>query len=199
MSFPSPEVEELRLKTRLEGAIKHAADINERALEVYAEVAKEKTHYFEKIALGSGATIALLVSFVGSHASRLQPAWLLRSALIVLVLAMVATMYRNLRYPYYLTAAYSNQNYVALRAREQCRLDLLLKFPDQHLKHGKPVDVQETKEEFGKADRGFEEEIAKFQKQETSVFKQVGSVEGIALFLVVVGMALLIALAWINF
>lgn len=50
MSFPSPEVEELRLKTRLEGAIKHAADINERALEVYAEVAKEKTHYFEKIA-----------------------------------------------------------------------------------------------------------------------------------------------------
>lgn len=71
MSFPSPEVEELRLKTRLEGAIKHAADINERALEVYAEVAKEKTHYFEKIALGSGATIALLVSFVGSHMPQL--------------------------------------------------------------------------------------------------------------------------------
>lgn len=112
---------------------------------------------------------------------------------------MVAAMYRNLRYPYYLTAAYSKQNYIALRAREQCRLDLLVTFPGQSLKSGKPIDVQETKEEFGKADRGFEEEIAKFKKQETSVFNLVGWVERIALFLVVVGMALLIALAWINF
>jgi len=108
-------------------------------------------------------------------------------------------MYRNLKYPYYLTAAYTKQNLIAIRAKEQCRLDLLVKFPDQSLKRGKPIDVQETNEEFGKVDKGFEDEIAKFQQQETSVFNLLGWVERVALGLVVIGMGLLIALAWRNF
>jgi hypothetical protein len=177
MSLPSPEIEELCLTSRLDTATKHATDMGERAVQVSVDISKEKTQYFEKIALASAGTIALVVSFVGSHAGRLQPPWLLRSALIVLVLAMITAMYRNLKYPYYLMACYSKQNYSAMRHREQCRLELLLKFPDQSLKHGKPIDVQETKEQFGKVDKGFEDEIAKFQEQETSVFNLLGWIE----------------------
>jgi hypothetical protein len=70
--------------------------MGERAVQVSVDISKEKTQYFEKIALASAGTIALVVSFVGSHAGRLQPPWLLRSALIVLVLAMITAMYRNL-------------------------------------------------------------------------------------------------------
>jgi hypothetical protein len=156
-------------KKHLEGswaaATKHANDMNQRAVEVYAEIAKEKTQYFEKIALGSAGTIALVVSFVGTHAGRLQPPWLLRSALITLVLAMIAAMYRNLKYPYYLTASYSKQNYIAMRDRERCRLEYLVKVQPPSLPDGKAIDVEKAREEFGKVDEEFDEDIVKFQRQ----------------------------------
>jgi hypothetical protein len=197
MTVP-PQIEE-NLETRLKSAIKHANDMNQRGVDVYAEIAKEKTQYFEKIALASAGTIALVVSFVGSHAGRLQPPCLLRSALIMLVLAMVIAMYRNWRYPYYLTACYSKQNYIAMRHREQCRLDLLVTVPALSMQDGKPIDIEKARDEFGKVDKEFEGEIAKFQKQETSVFNLVRQVERVALTLIVTGMVLLIALAWRNF
>jgi hypothetical protein len=63
----------------------------------------------------------------------------------------------------------------------------------------KPIDVEKAKEEFGKVDKEFENEIAEFQKEGTSVFNCVKRVERAALALIVTGMVLLIALAWKNF
>jgi len=198
MSIPL-EIEEQRLKARLDSASKHATDTNRRAVEVRAEIAKEKTQYFEKIALASAGTIALVVSFVGLHVGKLSPPWLLRSALIALVLAMIAAMYRNWKYPCYLMACYSKQEFIAMRDREQCRLDLLVTVPALSMRDGKPIDVEKARVDFGKTDKEFEGEIAKFQKQETSVFNLVRRVERVALTLVVTGMALLVAVAWKTF
>ena len=86
-----------RLKKLLESAYTNATDVGNQAAQAHADIAKEKTQYFEKIALGSGATIAAVVSFVGVHAGRLKPPFLLRSALVTLVAAMVSSMYRNWR------------------------------------------------------------------------------------------------------
>jgi hypothetical protein len=198
MTVP-PQIAEKNLETRWDRAIKYAQDMNQRLVDVLTEVAKEKTQYFEKIALASGGTIALVVSFVGSHAGRLQPVWLLRSALVVLVLAMIAAMYRNWKYPYYLTASYSKQHYIALRDQEKCRLDYLEAIRPNVIQEGGPIDINKTRAEFSKADKVFETKIAELEKEEKSVFNLVGWVERAALFLVVTGMGMLIALAWRNF
>jgi len=199
MSLP-PEVEEQRLKARWDNATANAAAVNLRASEVYAEVAKEKTQYFEKIALASAGTIALVVSFVGSHAGKLQPSWLLRSALIVLVFAMIAAMFRNWIYPYYLMGSYAKQEVIATRHQEQCRLDMLVGVSNAlSLSDGKPIDIEKARVDFGEMDKSFEGKITELQKQEDSALKKVKFIEPVVLALVVIGMALLIALAWKNF
>lgn len=198
MTVPT-DIAQKNLETKWDTAIKHAHDMNQRAVDVFTDVAKEKTQYFEKIALASGGTIALVVSFVGSHAGRLQPVWLLRSALVVLVRAMIAAMYRNWKYPFYLTAAYSKNHYIAIRDEEKCRLDYLEAVRPNVIQEGGPIDITKTRADFSKADKVFEAKIAELEKEETSVFRLVGWVERAALFLVVTGMALLIALAWRNF
>jgi hypothetical protein len=121
-----PVQQEQRLQARVERAAKYASDMNQRSVQVNVDIGKEKTQYFEKLALASGGTIALLVSFVGAHSGRLQPAWLLRSALVMLVLAMIAAMYRNWKYPFYVPAIYARQEFAAMRKREQCRLDYVV-------------------------------------------------------------------------
>jgi len=61
--------------------------------------AKERTQFFEKLAIGAGATIAALVSFLGANNKRvLHPEWILRCALVALVVAMFGAMLRNYIY-----------------------------------------------------------------------------------------------------
>ena len=67
------QMEQKRLMALSESAAQHAAEANQRAVQVSVDIGKEKTQYFEKIALACAGTIALVVSFVGSHAGRLQP------------------------------------------------------------------------------------------------------------------------------
>jgi hypothetical protein len=61
--------------------------------------AKERTQFFEKLAIGSGATIAALVSFLGANDKRvLHPHWILSCALVALVVAIFTAMFRNYMY-----------------------------------------------------------------------------------------------------
>jgi len=192
-------LEQERLKTRLESAAKHATDMNLRAVQVSIEIGKEKTQYFEKLALAAGGTIALVVSFVGAHSGRLQPTWLLRSALITLVLAMIAAVYRNWKFPFYMLAVHSRQQYVAQLERERCRRDYIVAFPAVAMESGKMIDAQAYLKDFAEDERTLNNNISDTGKQETSAFKIVKIVDGVALFLMVTGMALLIALARKNF
>jgi hypothetical protein len=65
------------------------------------ETSTESTQFFEKLAIGSGATIAALVSFFGAQHATLHPHWILRIALASLAVVLGAALYRNFRYPYY--------------------------------------------------------------------------------------------------
>jgi hypothetical protein len=177
MSQPPHSIEQQRLVSRLESAGRHATDMNQRCVQISAEIAKEKTQYFEKIALAAGGTIALVVSFVGSHVGRLQPSWLLRSALIVLVLAMIAAMCRNWKYPFYLMAVYARQDYGAKRERERCRRDYIVAFPAVAMEDGKLIDVKGFLKGFAEDDEFLSGEIGKFQRQERSAFAIVKHVE----------------------
>jgi hypothetical protein len=196
--LPDP-IEQKRLSSLFESAVKRAQNANERAVQVSVDIGKEKTQYFEKIALACAGTIALVVSFVGSHAGRLQPARLLRGALVTLLLGMIAAMYRNWKFPFYVLAHARRNDETAKRDKERCRRDYIVAVPSLALEDGKPIDVEEFVRQFDEDEKVREERIKKCQTQEDSAFNIVKHVEHAALALTVVGMILLIALAWKNF
>jgi len=193
------EIEQRRLETLWRSASKHARNMNQLSVQISRDIAKEKTQYFEKIALASGATIALVVSFVGAHVGRLRPPWLLRSALVVLVLAMITAMYRNWKYPFYLIAAQVHQDLTAQQDRERCKRDYIQSFPAIAIEDGLPINVPEFLTEFAKSDDALSKKIVGVQKQERSAFGIVKIVERITLLLMLFAMSMLIALAWVNF
>lgn len=93
--------EAARLKHLADAASKQREKAAERFNQIQYEVATESTQFFEKLTIGSGATIAALVSFLGAQHATIRPHWILRTALILLATAVVAGLYRTFRYPYY--------------------------------------------------------------------------------------------------
>ena len=75
------------LLTLWEDAAKFARERNTSVVQASLDAAKEKMLFFEKITLGSGAIVTAVVSFVGSQKQHLEPAWLLRSTLVIWALA----------------------------------------------------------------------------------------------------------------
>ena len=203
MDDPNPilaQIEQKALLTQLESAREHARNMNQRAVQVSMDIGKEKTQYFEKLSLAAGGTIALVVSFVGSHAGRLQPPWLLRSALVALVLAMFSGMYRNWKFPFYLLATAAREDTLAKQNRDKCGHDYCVRFPSAGIDSGgKPLDLEKYQRDFDADTKIYEGLLAKCKKQEDSAFKAVMVVEYATLFLLATGMGLLVALAWKNF
>jgi len=190
--------EKERLTAQLQSASERAANLNRQAVQASVDVGKEKTQFFEKVALGCGGTIALTVSFVGAHSGRLQPPWLLRAALVALVGAMISAMYRNWKFHFYVLGAWMRQDLAAKQERERCRRDLIVNFPMLSAEDGKPIRVQEWLAEFAKDDETCTARIAECTKQETSAFKYTRVSEYLTLGLAVCGMLLLTAIAWFD-
>jgi len=187
------------LPPHLEQNAKFANEANQRDVDNSQEVAKEKTQYLEKIALAAGGTLAIVVSFVGAHAGRLQPPWLLRTALVTLVLTLIVAMARNFRYHYYLMGLYGRKSAEASLDRERARRDYLVVVPSINPDTLTPNDPQAIREQFAEEEGTLNKKIAEFKKQEESAFRQTRRLEGAAVLLIVAAMGMLIALAWINF
>lgn len=191
--------EEKRLEILYQNARGKRASIDEQLSKSSLDINKERIQYFEKIALGCGATIALVGSFVGSRAGKLEPAWLLRSALLVLALAMVSAMYRNWRYPYYVLAAIYKQLDKAMLEEAECHRNLNVSTNALSLKTGQPIDIQEAERNFQRAKSALTAKINEFETQERRVSREIKFIEPLALILTTTGLTLLIALAWLNF
>jgi hypothetical protein len=196
-TMPDPRTEYLR--ACYERDKKFASEANLRAVQISNDIGKEKTQYFEKIALAAGGTIALVVSFVGAHAGRLRPPWLLRSALVTLVLTMIGAMWRNWKFPFYQIANYGRQYVAAQLERERSKRDLVVSVPSINPDTGQPNDVQAIHAQFAVDEKTLNSKIAECQRQEDSAFRQTKWLEYAALTLIVVSMGMLIALAWLNF
>lgn len=199
MNLP-PEVEQQRLDSVLKSALEHARRMNQNCVQASVDIAKERTQYFEKVALAGAGAIALLVSFVGSHAGKLQPPWLLRSSLVALFLAMFGAMLRNWAYPFYFLALHNRQNLTAKRERLHAERDYRVAFPSAILEQdGSVLPLPQYLAEFDRDDKAYGEQIKKCQTRENWVFNIVEYAEDAALMLTLAGTALLIALAWKNF
>lgn len=198
--FPSYDpIEKARLETLLDRAQKHATFVGEESWKRTLSIATELTQYYEKIALGSGATIAAMVSFIGTHSGKLNPPYLLRSSLVTLVMAMVAAMYRNWRYPKYVQVNYQVQQYKALLDRDKCKRDLFVAVPAIALQDGKPIDTVQFATQFSETETHMQKTINNFKKMERRIQKEVSVVGNGSLILALTGVGQLIALAWYNF
>lgn len=183
MTSLPPAREQQRLERLLDHASKHASNMNKLAVQASVDIGKEKTQYFEKIALACAGTIALVVSFVGSHAAHLQPAWPLRCALITLVAAMIAAMYRNWTFSFYAFASFARQDLAAKQNRERARRDYVVAIPAVAMEDGKPIDVKQWLPQFEKGDKLYGERIAERERQEDSSFVVTKHAEYVALVL----------------
>ena len=182
-----------------EGTRKEVESLNLQLSEKQAEINRERTQYFEKIALGCGATIALVVSFVGAKNGRLQPPWLLRSSLVVLALAMVSAMYRNWRYPFYVLAVIYKHLDKAMLKEVECKRNVMVTTNALSLQTGEPIDVARVERNTEEAKSILARKIEEFDSQERGVWKEIKFFESTALVLTILGLSLLIWLAWVNF
>jgi hypothetical protein len=192
--------EEKRLELLWEKARNSVSTIQERLSEKSGEINNERTQYFEKIALGCGATIALVVSFVGAKAAgKLQPTWMLRSSLILLALAMICAMYRNWRYPFYVLASLYRQLDKAMLEEAKSKRNFFAVANVRLLETGAPVDLAQSEENFLKTESVLIKKIDQFDRQERRVWNELKFVEPSTLILTTLGLCGLIALAWLNF
>lgn len=199
MMPPFDPVEKARLETLLDRANSHADNVEEQLWKSSVSIATEMTQYFEKVALGSGATIAAMVSFIGVHSGKLAPPYLLRSALVTLVVTMLTAMYRNWRYPRYVLVNYQEQQYSAKLNQERCKRDLFVAIPATSLQDGKPINPVEFAKYYEGIEKHLSSCIAKFQRIKTRLSTEVTWIGNFSLLCAVAGFAQLIALAWINF
>jgi hypothetical protein len=146
-----------RLRLLLDSADKQLQKVNTDREQYQIESAKGRVDFFDKLTIGAGATIAAIVSFLGAHSGKLQPSWIFRAALISLVLTMVASLYRNYRYPNYVLQIHKISWIRCSRYQQQCRLNCFRADPTAvSIQTGQPIDVPKTVEEFQKSDAELE-------------------------------------------
>ncbi len=192
-------VTKARLETLVNQSANHADKVEDELWKTSIRIAQERSAFFEKVALGCGATIAAVVSFLGAHAGKLTPPYLLRASLVTLVLSVLAAMYRNWRYPNYVLANYQTQRYEALLKRERCRRDLFSAVPSVSIQDGKPINAASFAQYVEELEGSFTKSIANFKRREGRINREVAWVGNLSLLLAVAGICQLIALAWINF
>lgn len=184
---------------RILAAQQKAAEANQRTSKASVDVGKEKVQYFEKIALGTGATIAAIISFVGSSPASIHTPKLLKSSLVLFVLGLVGAMYRNWRYPFYTMSVWIRTEVEAKLQVEQCEYELFEEHPEiQILEFGKLIAHTTWKNDYVKRKAATEKNIKDAIKRENRIFLEIQIIENASLILLVLAIASLVALIWMN-
>lgn len=189
-----------RLRLLLQHADRGLEEAVESLNQAQLDIAKERTQYFEKLTIGLGAAIAAIVSFLGAHAAKLQPVWILRSSLITLVLAMMAALYRNLRYPNYVLAVRNRLWIEASRYQQQCKNNVFQVERNMiSWQSGRPIDLQVWTAGFKESDAGLESLVKERAERENRLLNEFKSAEYVCLFFICMAMISLVWLALCNF
>jgi hypothetical protein len=193
-------VEIERLKRLLQSADQSVNDIEADNSKTQVDFAKERTQFFEKLAIGSGATIAAIVSFLGVHAGKLQPEWIMRCSLISLVVAMVAALCRNFLYPFYVLAV-NNVSWINAKLYQQQRKKECFRAEPEirSWQSGEPIDAQLWIAEAEKAEADMKPIIQKRQARHERLWRAVKISETVCIVAVSVAMISLVWLALRNF
>ena len=192
-------VEIQRLRLLLEGAKKQLREVQANTEQSQIEGAKGRVDFYDKLAIGSGATIAALVSFLGAHSAKLQPAWILRGALISLVLTIVASLVRNYRYPNYVLQIHKISWIRCTKYEQECRANCLKVEPAAiGIQTGQPIDLQAVKG-LEKSNEDLEVVLRDNEKLGERLRKQWTAAQFFAISFAALAMVFLVWLAIANF
>jgi hypothetical protein len=176
----------------------------ERFNQIQYEVARESTHFIEKLAIGSGATIAALVSFLGAQHATIRPHWILRTALVSLATVVVAALYHTFRYPYYKRDLNHKLWLEADRKDRQQQYNeyhYLYQYgnPTIDVDTGQPIDFAEWTDTFNKRDAELASSIQFRKKEEEHWWRHCTWAVNLCLTAVSVAIISLVWLALCNF
>jgi hypothetical protein len=192
--------DEQRLRALWDSARETSSLRNRETVDASNEISKGKTQYFEKIALGSAATIAALVSYLGSHGASLHPKWLLRSVLVALVGTMSSAMLRNWFYPFYVFNGKLAIEFRAKRETEKRKAEYLHSVPVAlDMDSGAPIDMQQWSQQHHKDVATYDGWIRDRSTSENRAWNCTMGMEYFALTLATVSMLGIVLLAWFNF
>lgn len=193
-------VEVQRLSLLLDGADKQLRKVEADKDQYQIDAAKDRVDFYDKLTIGSGATIAALISFLGAHAAKLQPTWILRAALISLVLTMIASLFRNYRYPNYVLQIHKISWIRCSRYQQQCRLSFFKADPTAiSIQTGQPINLSETVNEFGKSDKELEAILKESEALGEHLRKQWTYAQVLCIAFATLAMVFLVWLAIANF
>ena len=112
---------------------------------------------------------------------------------------MLGAMYRNWRYPYYVLAAFYKSLDKAMLEEAECNRNATVSTDAFSLQTGRPFDSAEVEQNFQKNKSALTKKIGEFEGQENKVWNELKFVEPTTLVLTILGLSLLVALAWLNF
>jgi len=199
MMMPDP-IEVQRVAHLLESASKARSTAANAFNDEQVASAASRKEYFEKLALGSGAAIAAIVSFVGTHSGRLQPPWLLRCSLVSLVIALIAAMFRNFRYPYYMLAVRKKSWMEATLEEQKRKTEYLLANPTAvDIDTGKRIDGAQWAQEVEESNSKMQGAIDEVDRAANRYLWQWHSAEYVCVIAIVIAMISLVWIAIRNF
>jgi hypothetical protein len=130
----------------------------------------------------------------------LQPPWILRGALISLVLTIVAGLFRNYRYPNYVLQIHKISWIRCSRYQQQCRLNCLKADPTAiSIQTGQPIDLSKTIKEFEKSDKDLEAVLKDNEKTGERLRKEWPYAQSLSIAFALLAMIFLVWLAIVNF
>jgi hypothetical protein len=180
-----------------------AQDYSRKAnqLNEYAIVAaNDRVSFFEKVAIGAGASIAAIVSFLGAKSHPLEPRWVLRASLISLAFALFSALLRNYLYPFYLFAARQVEYSKAYREREKRKAQCVKAMPvNINWDTGEQIDPTKFVIDWELDDKQSASAIETLEKRKTRYFRGWKWSEVACLAAIVVSSLWLVLLVWWNF
>jgi hypothetical protein len=164
---------------------------------------KEEAQYFEKLTIGTGAAIAAMVSYLGTHTT-LYPKWILRCSLVSLMIAMLAALYRTWSYPKYVIATKWRRRTEAEADEQRCRhaeyeVEFGTVLDEDLLTAGAPVNLETRRKNFAKADAELTATATKQIKKQKRLWTRIKFSEKLCFVALGTAMASLVWLAIRNF
>ena len=188
-------VELQRRRANLTSASQWVQETGKDISQTQLNFSTERTQFFEKLAIGSGAAVAVIVSYLGVHARGLSPSWMIHAALALLTVSMVSALYRNFRYPYYVLAI-KDLNWINAKVHEQkCKKECFEAEPNAiSMRTGEPINAKKWISEADAEEKKIEEAIHKKEKRHERLLREFTYAEVVCL--VALSFAT-IALAWL--
>ncbi len=193
-------IEEQRLKRLLENAETQKNDIQSQYSKVQSENAKDRVQFFEKIALGAGATIAGLVSAIGIHGATqkiIRGALCLRVSFVLLAVALAGAVYRNWRYPYYLLRVINESELRAHLKIQELKGEYFSKFETFSMQTGEPISP-DWGEKAADSNHALKSKIDEHRKKAKNIWTEIRTIENVTLVSSILAMVGLVALACLN-